>query len=496
MHFHEKMDFLMKITNTKNSLLARYMTVDASYISRMRRGDRAMPSNGDLIESMAEFFAKRSADDYVKTAILSHMGMNADTSITKDTLKELICNYLTHESIDDRKDTVSNILSGISRISLESNRQKKNFNKDIIVYYGTEGKRQAILSLLNIALTSNNTKELLLFSDENPELLPDNPSFSKTWTELITRLTNLGVHICVIHKISRDLNEMLRVINLWMPLYLSGNVEPYYYPNLRDGVYKRTLYIIPSLAAVSSSSIGDISDGTANMLVTAKKLVDAFAGEFYNYIALCRPVLKIFRENEILDELKESLKNYAGINVFSSGLPYMTIPLSLHKEMNLSANKSEKDDLSGLYDYFMAIGPFLEKHKITCIGYTNKLSDIKSGSVKVPLSNILYGRDIYYTAKTYKLHLLNIIYFMENYPSFSFILEDQPPFPDVELYVSPNTDAFIIQSKIKSALKIEEESMRSAFYHYVTNAKNTNSGLTRQETIDTLKDLAEQLSDT
>ena len=226
MPFCDKLDFLMKITNTKNSTLARYVTIDASYISRMRRGDRAMPNNPGLIESMAEYFSRRSRDDYIKSAVLSNMNMNSDTSISEETLKELILNWLTHNDSSGHTGTVNNILSSISNMSNGAISPNDSKDNDIVVYYGTEGKRQATLSLLNMALAGKGIKELLLFSDENPDLMLDNPSFSKTWTELITKLVARGVHINVIHKISRDINEMLHVINQWLPLYLTGNVDP------------------------------------------------------------------------------------------------------------------------------------------------------------------------------------------------------------------------------------------------------------------------------
>jgi hypothetical protein len=493
MSFCDKLDFLMKITNTKNSILARYVTIDASYISRMRRGDRAMPNNPELIESMAEYFSKKSKDDYIKSAVLSNMNMNSDTSISEETLKELILNWLTHNDSVGQSGTVNNILSSISNMThgvISANNSKDN---DIVVYYGTEGKRQATLSLLNMALADKTVRELLLFSDENPELMLDNPSFSKTWTELITKLVARGVHINVIHKISRDINEMLHVINQWLPLYLTGNVDPYYYPHLRDGVYKRTLYVASGLAAVSSSSIGNISDGTANMLVTDSKLVNTFTNEFYTYLSLCRPMLRILKNSSIIGALLNTLKESAGLTVFSAGLSHITIPVSLHKRLSLEHEQLDELPSSDLEAYLMAVGPYLEKYEITSIGYIYEADEVRSGRVKIPLSNILYGKDIYYTTEEYRLQLLNLIYFLENYPSFNFLLMDSLPFPDIEIYVSMNSDAFIIQCSLQSALKIEEDSMRSAFYHYITNIKNINTAITRQETIEKLRKVADEL---
>ena len=39
----EKLDYIMKLTNTKNSDLAKALDFDPSYVSRMRSGKRGIP---------------------------------------------------------------------------------------------------------------------------------------------------------------------------------------------------------------------------------------------------------------------------------------------------------------------------------------------------------------------------------------------------------------------------------------------------------------------
>ncbi|MDR7871024.1 MAG: hypothetical protein RIN55_09210 [Tissierellaceae bacterium] len=58
MEFNEKLDFLMNITKTSNSSLAHYLSLDASYISRLRSGKRQLPSNTNYVDKMASYFAK------------------------------------------------------------------------------------------------------------------------------------------------------------------------------------------------------------------------------------------------------------------------------------------------------------------------------------------------------------------------------------------------------------------------------------------------------
>ena len=93
---------------------------------------------------------------------------------------------------------------------------------------------------------------------------------------------------------------MLSAINQWMPLYMSGAIEPYFYPKKRDGIFKRTLFVAPETAAVISNSVVDQVYSAANILYRDRDAVTSFAEEFQQYLRLCRPLMRVFtlREQE------------------------------------------------------------------------------------------------------------------------------------------------------------------------------------------------------
>lgn len=52
MQFYEKLDFLMNITRTSNSALGQKVKLDASYISRLRKGQRGALKDIACIKSI------------------------------------------------------------------------------------------------------------------------------------------------------------------------------------------------------------------------------------------------------------------------------------------------------------------------------------------------------------------------------------------------------------------------------------------------------------
>lgn len=64
-----KIDFLMKVTNTKNSTLGRALSFDSSYIGRIRSGKRGLPKNQPFIEPSAAFFSRNICEPYQRTTV-------------------------------------------------------------------------------------------------------------------------------------------------------------------------------------------------------------------------------------------------------------------------------------------------------------------------------------------------------------------------------------------------------------------------------------------
>ena len=62
-----------------------------------------------------------------------------------------------------------------------------------------------------------------------------------------------GNRIRIIHTVSRALNEIFDAITQWLPLYLTGSIEPYYYPRSQDGVF--SAYLIHCTADCSNCSV-------------------------------------------------------------------------------------------------------------------------------------------------------------------------------------------------------------------------------------------------
>ena len=475
MSFAEKLNFLMDITKTSNSALAHSVALDASYISRLRTGKRLMPKDNCLIQGMAACLVRRLTEDYQKKALsdtLKLVNLPSDSSL----LAHEVARWLIHDE-EDRADQVERFLSGLSdlgRRSAQAQTQadyQPTFPEDAVaIYYGVEGKRRAAEYFLAEVAMGEKPQTLLLLSDEETSWMTADPEYARRWAELMIRVLAKGNKIKIIHTISRDLDEMLSAISQWMPLYMSGAIEPYFYPKKRDGVFKRTLFIAPETAAVVSNSVGDQVSSAANVLYRTPAAVASFAEEFLQYLRLCRPLMRIFTARDrdaCYNTLVEFELGQADTLIKTESLSLPTMPENLLAPI---VERSGIDASNHVSIHAARRGCFLESLQSNQVTELIQLPDmemLKSGGVKVSMSDMLDGGAVFYTPAEYAVHLEQVIALLASYENYRVVLIDRA---EDRFTVYAREELGVIVAKTSQppvVLAISESNMVAAFWDFL-----------------------------
>ncbi len=293
MSFSDKLDFLLNLTNTSNSTLAKHTSLDPSFISRLRSGSRKPSRNENYISQMSATLVKRCKEDYHLKGLKDKL--QADNIPHKQdgkSLEAIVENWLRDSSNEHN----SNVGSFIKKLDEFSFRKQSAVQMDTgtnyshspmqDVYHGIEGKRSAVIRFLLEILNSRKTHTLYLYSDEDLAWLIDDPKFTLEWSMLFMQVLQKGNKVKIVHTITRSLDEMFAAIKEWMPFYLTGNIEPYYYPRTRDVNFTRTIFIAPELCAVSSNSMGRTISNNLNFYLTDQDAVSALFYEFDVFLKL------------------------------------------------------------------------------------------------------------------------------------------------------------------------------------------------------------------
>ncbi|MGE4275623.1 MAG: hypothetical protein AB7E30_00435, partial [Lawsonibacter sp.] len=112
MEFCEKLDFLMRLTNSTNSALSLYVKLDASHISRLRRGQRGALKDIACIQSMATYFASNCKEDYQRKALAEALHIISES----DALSRHIANWLSGK-LNHETTAVESFLAGFSNFN-------------------------------------------------------------------------------------------------------------------------------------------------------------------------------------------------------------------------------------------------------------------------------------------------------------------------------------------------------------------------------------------
>ncbi len=281
-----RIDFLMRVTGTSNAQLARALSFDASYISRIRAGKRGLPPELPFIEPAAAFFARNVRAGYQAEALARELGLPGKWPADRAKAARLIARWLEGAAGAGIQDVDAQSTGSPSAIAAGQSAEAR-------LFFGDEGRREAALAFLSSVVDAGGPCELLLQSDEGTAWMYEDPAFSAEWAGLMARLADAGCTFTVVHTVSRGGNEMWEGLREWLPLYLAGALRPYYYPRMRDGVRTRSLFVARGRCALVSNSVqGMEGDGLCVMLEDVDA-VGALEREFDTYLGLCRPLAQV-----------------------------------------------------------------------------------------------------------------------------------------------------------------------------------------------------------
>ena len=481
MTFAEKLDLLMNITNTSNSLLARKISIDASFISRLRRGVRIRAKNVNYIQAMSNYFALCCQAEYQKTALWEAIRNSSPIQLQPtDTMANLIEQWLREPTqlephpIDELLDGMINfqVIKMETAATVDVPIMNTQTIEEIEVFHGVEGKRTAVLTFLSLVIHNKQPQTLLLYSDEDMSWLTDDPEFTAKWAALMVQVIKNGNRIKLIYTINRNLDETLSGIKGWVPLYMTGAIEPYYYPKTRDGLFRRTLFIAPDTAAISSSSVRSGTKNTANLLSINNDTIRALVSEYNDFIALCRPLMRIFNHihpGDYLDTLVEFEEEAGNTIAKADVLTNITMPAEAFTSILARLGYFTADRLRSYQQ--RRIKSFynnLETNRFTEIFSLPDLETILAGKVVVNLSDIPNETQVFYTPREYYLHLQNILRLLKTYNNYHVHLTGAKHLEGSMVYVKEDVGVLVGRTSPPSVIfAINESNMTAAFWDYM-----------------------------
>lgn len=447
MDFSNKLNMIMTILNCNNSRLGRGINVDPSLISRWKSGSRKLKPNSPYIPLIVDFLLRTEPMAYQVESINNMLGTEFQLKKYGDICKfknaliewlsspnESLINYRASSSDQNslKFNTLMEKLSDFSfedtsKISIPQSSSIKNTGREttLSVYSGIEGKRNAVLNIMNTLLSSDKPRELLCFSDENVEWLTGDRDFYLKWAFLMKAAVNAGHKIKIIHIINRSPNEIMEAIDQWAPLHLTGKLESYYMPKYVANRIKKSFWVIPNILASGAITASPDELCECTYISEDEEIVNNMEGVFEGLLSSCRKYFKIYNSSSAQDFTSSLLEFDAAIgNVITlkDNLTSVNLPENVLKRMLNRTNLSTLEKNIRIELHKQRQKSFLKnlsRFKVTDILSIDALFDI----ISVNLNSV---EDISSLSMTYEPqdlydHIMSIIGYLKEYDNYKFI---------------------------------------------------------------------------
>lgn len=502
MNFSDKFNFLMNITGTKNSSIAKQLSLDPSYISRIRRGERSFAKNADYVKNIAEYFARRFRNGENIKMLSDLTGRSRELLLHSGQREDAIAYWLVGHP-DDNSEKIDGFLSAVSGMGRKAVMQRRKTDASLSVrdegsciMTGSEGMRKAVLLFLEKVLESNEASSVLLFSDEPMDWLTENKEFEKKWKSMMMELARKGNRIKIIHSLGRNLDEMLMGIAEWMPLHMTGTIEPYYYPRKKDGIFRHTLFVAPGISAVFSRSVKGMDGDKAVFHIKNQAGINALENEFYSYLRLCKPLMKIFVSSDAKEYLKliEEFEGESSQGIMkNASLSVSTMPRDVGVDLlrRLKIPDAEKliDHLDKRRESFLQN---IDKKRFVEIIRLPHEESIMKEEIEVGLSGLFNQGPMRYSRKEVKAHLENMVKLMEKHEMYEVFIDDGE---DRGMLVYAKESVGVVVAKLHEPVimfAINESNMTAAFWDYM-EAEAEKFKMQKKRAIKRIRELIEKI---
>ncbi len=438
MVFADKLNFLIKLTNTTNKQLGDLLSIHQSQISRMRSGARGVPGNGEYIRIMATHFASQIKLDYQRSALAEALGRPPLRLPVEQSVLAVILTEWLIGTVEDSGEKAELYLrnyrslgvthtSGTELAAESASGERKG---DVFVYYGDSGKRAAVYAFLGYMLEQKEPQQIDLSCDESLEWLESDPDFLIKLQEYMNELERRGFTCRRIVGTTNDLDYTFASLRYrWLPFYLSGHATSYYYPRLRDAVYRRTLIVSRGKCAVLSMSTGRFVSSRVTFFIKDPDVADSLDEEFGDFLAMCTPHMTVYDMSQMPGQFAARFIEFeasplAGIQR-TNCLSTVTMPASVANTVKMETPEAQRLFIESCTGRINAFNEVVKDHPITDVIYLDQPEDVAEGKVNMPIAVAFGAQQCAYTAERYVLHLRNILWYLDHVPNYHLVIMDE-----------------------------------------------------------------------
>ncbi len=474
---------LLALLSVSVSELSKFLNYDSSYVSRIKNGLRQPANPREFAWKSAQFIARRYQDASERVTVAGLIGCQPDELTDRDSYQALLAQWLINGN-GLPKNHLIGFLEKLDEFDLNEYIRAIRFDELKIPsvpfqfptsksYFGLKQMMDSELSFLRATVLSKSKEPVIMYSDMPMGEMAKDPEFPKKWMFGMAMMLKKGLHLNQIHHIDRSFEDMMLGLESWIPMYMTGQISPYYLKGAQDHVFSHFLKVSGSVALTGEAINGYHGEGKY-YLTKNKEEVAYYKKRARRLLSKATPLMEIYnqaREPEYHAFLQNNAKIKGHRHFLLSSLSPYTATDDLIDRI-LRNNQIPTAEQTRIKQYVSAqremAREILQHDSITEEIPILTEGEFRQFPIAMPLSGIFYERDILYTWDDYREHLRQIEAYQKQHSNYMAARNPSSAFRNIQIHI--HEGKWVIVSKDKTPaihFLIRHPKMRNAFENMV-----------------------------
>ena len=481
--FRQKLNVLISALHLNIAKLCQCTNYEASALFRIRSGSRK-PSNPAKFAADVAGFVAREARGKAEADVLARLlGCNAEDLSDPEVCFTRLRDWLV-AGAERQADQMSGFLDKLNDFDLDEYIRAIHFDTMKVpsapfqfptskTYFGLKEMMESELDFLKATVLSKSKASVIMYSDMPMEEMAKDPDFPKRWMYGMAMLLKKGLHLQMIHNIDRPLPEMMLGLESWIPMYMTGQVSPYYLKNVQNDVFLHFLKVSGS-AALSGEAIAGYHGRGKYYLTKSKDEVAYYRDRAEQLLRYAYPLMNIYRQSnaEALNAfLRADARTTGKRRSLLSAPPLYTMePEYLEAFLQKrSVGEEETQRILSYADFQRQLaGEVLKTGTLEDEVPHITQEEFERYPMSLSLSGMFLEQDILYTYEDYQAHMRQTERFAERHPNYCVRRTSAHAFRNLQILLHEGQWAMVSKSRSPAIhFVIHHPKLREALERFV-----------------------------
>lgn len=489
-NLRQNFNTLISVLNINISKLCRDTNYDVSTVFRFRNGSRQPSDPIKFADSIAAYVSKKTESASEKAAVAELIGCTPEALSGSSECYEKVRDWLIGEH-EKHEDNVAQFLEKLNDFDLNEYIKAIRFDELKVpsvpfqlptskTYTGIKEMMESELDFLKATVLSKSTESVTMYSDMPMEEMSKDPEFPKKWMFGMAMMLKKGLHLNMIHNIDRPFNEMMLGLESWIPMYMTGQVSPYYLKNVQNNVFLHFLKVSGTAALSGEAIVGCHSDGRY-YLTKNKSEVAYYRKRAEALLNNAHPLMDIYRKensgalNAFL--LADSHISGKRRNILSS-LPIYTMEEDYLKRLldKHSLPESDRQSILSYAEFQRNTAQEILKSNVIEDEIPNlSEEEFRQYPMLLSLSGMFFENDIVYTYDDYLEHLKQTERYAERNKNYILKQASAHTFRNLQIIIHEGKWAMISKGKSPAIhFVIHHPKLRKAIENFIPPVTDVN----------------------